>query len=70
MNYDHLVDGRIGFGSGTWIDHVNACYQFMSIPTLVKAMLALLLTALLTPVVPQTEMSFGIGLLLVGMTSN
>ena len=41
----------------------------MSIPTLVKAMLALLLTALLTPVVPQTEMSFGIGLLLVGMTS-
>ena len=46
------------------------CYQFHEHPDSVKAMLALLLTALLTPVVPPTEMSFGIGLLLVGMTSD
>jgi flagellar biosynthetic protein FliR len=40
-----------------------------SIPNLVKAMLTILLTALLTPVVPPTEASFGLGLLLISMTA-
>ena len=44
-------------------------FNSRSIPNLAKAMLTILLTVLLTPVVPQTEASFGIGLLLVSMTA-
>ncbi len=38
-----------------------------SIPTLIKAILCILLTALLTPVVPPTELDLGLELLLVSM---
>ena len=40
-----------------------------SIPVLVKTLLCLLLTLLLTPVVPGAEQSLGLGLLLISMTS-